>query len=356
MQIQRIGYGIRGFYRIAALGHLWEMTPKDAQNRLKILTFFSKHGMAATLDAFDVSRRTLYRWKAMKTQGSDNPAALDGKSCVPHRKRQPGTSSLVVRQIRDLRRQYPNLGKAKLHVLLTPWCHEQGLPIPSASTIGRIIARATDKMRHTPHRIGPKGQQKTLRRGAQARKPKGLESPPMGLWAVDTIERARDGMRRYLMSFIDPVSRIGLAVALPTKSSANTAKALDALLQGFCIDDASAPTPRSIAFLSDNGSEFKGCFDALLHRHQITHYWTYPRCPKMNAHNERFNRTLQEQFVDYHDDLLFTDINAFNSKLAQWIVQYNTIIPHHSLNMTPPLLYLLNKHPQCQRYWTHTKI
>ncbi len=44
----------------------------------------------------------------------------------------------------------------------------------------------------------------------------------------------------------------------------------------------------------------------------ITHWWTYPRSPKMNAHVERFNRTLQEQFVDYHTDLLFDDLAAFN--------------------------------------------
>ena len=31
----------------------------------------------------------------------------------------------------------------------------------------------------------------------------------------------------------------------------------------------------------------------------------------MNAHNERFNRTIQEQFVDYHEDLLFTDLEGF---------------------------------------------
>lgn len=59
MQIHRVGYGILGFYRVAKLGHLWDMTPK--QERLKVLSFWSKHGMAATMDAFGVSRRTLYR-------------------------------------------------------------------------------------------------------------------------------------------------------------------------------------------------------------------------------------------------------------------------------------------------------
>jgi len=97
----------------------------------------------------------------------------------------------------------------------------------------------------------------------------------MRLWAVDTIGRVRDGMRRYVMSFLDPASRIGLAVALPGKSSTHTASALKALLQGLC-PRGHAPVPRSIAFLSDNGSEFKGCFEALLEHHHLTHYWTYP--------------------------------------------------------------------------------
>ena len=56
MQVQYIGFGIRGFYRVARLGHGWEMTRKDAQERLKILRFFAKHGLAATRDAFGVNR------------------------------------------------------------------------------------------------------------------------------------------------------------------------------------------------------------------------------------------------------------------------------------------------------------
>lgn len=57
----------------------------------------------------------------------------------------------------------------------------------------------------------------------------------------------------------------------------------------------------------------------------------------MNAHNERFNRTIQEQFVDYNDDLLFSDINLFNEKMADWLIGYNTEIPHHSLQMKTPI-------------------
>ena len=70
--------------------------------------------------------------------------------------------------------------------------------------------------------------------------------------------------------------------------------------------------------LTDNGSEFMKNFESELERHHITHWWTYPRSPKMNAHCERFNRTIQENFVDYHEDLLFTDLDGFNQKMADW--------------------------------------
>ena len=44
----------------------------------------------------------------------------------------------------------------------------------------------------------------------------------------------------------------------------------------------------------------------------MTHWHTYPKTPKMNAHCERFNRTLQDEFASYHENLLFTDLPAFN--------------------------------------------
>jgi transposase InsO family protein len=74
----------------------------------------------------------------------------------------------------------------------------------------------------------------------------------------------------------------------------------------------------------------------------------------MNAHAERFNRTIQESFVDYHEELLFTDLALFNCKLADWLVFYNAERPHHSLGQQSPLSFLLQHQPECQRYWTHT--
>jgi len=55
----------------------------------------------------------------------------------------------------------------------------------------------------------------------------------------------------------------------------------------------------------------------------IKRWYTYPKTPKMNAHTERFHRTIQESFVDDHEELLFTDLALFNRKLADWLVFYN---------------------------------
>lgn len=179
MQYQHIGHRIRGFYRVACLGHLWEMTPQDAQQRLKILRFFDKHGLDATRDAYGVSRRTLYRWKKALREAGGNPAALTPKSSAPRCRRTPKADPRLVAEIRRLRSLWPNLGKEKLHAMLGPWCTEQGIKLPSVSTIGRLIARAPDKMRHAPARLDRRGRPRPVRKERKTRKPKGLKTPPM---------------------------------------------------------------------------------------------------------------------------------------------------------------------------------
>ena len=75
----------------------------------------------------------------------------------------------------------------------------------------------------------------------------------------------------------------------------------------------------------------------------------------MNAHNQRFNRTIQENFTDYHQHLLFSDLNAFNQKMAEWLIDYNTKIPHHSLQLLSPVQYLIQQQPECHIWWTYTR-
>jgi transposase InsO family protein len=351
MQTDYLFNAIRGYARFKRFSYLFEMENTEANKRLKIIKFHDKYGLEATIEAFDVSRRTIYRWKTTLKRNKGNTISLTPKSTAPKRIRKPTTPKPIVDEIKKLREKYPNIGKAKLHVILKPWCKENNITLPSESTIGRIIARDKNKMRLFPQRIDSKGRVKPKKKEIKNRKPKNLKTEPMHMWAVDTIQRVTAGMRRYIMTMIDPNSRIAFAVAIPTKHTKHTAKVLEALIDGVTDN---VDINKKFSILSDNGSEFKKEFDALLEQKQLTHYWTYPRSPKMNAHNERFNRTIQEQFVDYNDDLLFSDIDLFNEKMADWLISYNTEIPHHSLQMKTPVEYIIKSYPQYQMLWTNT--
>ena len=63
----------------------------------------------------------------------------------------------------------------------------------------------------------------------------------------------------------------------------------------------------------------------------LKHNFIYPRCPRINGFIERANRTLQEEFIDLHLNLLSEDIDEFNRKLMDYLVWYNTERPHESL-------------------------
>ena len=356
MQTDYLFHGIRGFERFAYYCYRFDMISQEAQRRYKMVLFYEKYGLDATLEAFEISKRTLYRYKALLQKGGNKIESLEPKSKAPKHPRQSTVPTETVAQIKKLREEYPNIGKAKLYHLLKPWCTQHDLPLPSESTIGRVIAGDKNKMRITPLRIDRNGKAKPKKRTFKNRKPKNLKAKPMHLWAVDTIQKVSNGMRRYIMTLVDPNSRIAFAVALPSKHSYHTRRVLEALIDGVIGDVTIATHPKAFAILSDNGSEFMKDFDSLLQEKGLTHYWTYPRSPKMNAHNERFNRTIQEQFVDFNEDLLFTDTQLFNEYLADWLIKYNTQIPHHSLKMKTPVQYLIEKYPECHMLWTNTLV
>ena len=88
MRVQHVGHKIRGFYRVADYALRWGMIAPDAQKRLAILDFWQRHGLAAAGEAFKVSRRTLYLWRAKLKAEGGNVAALVPGSTAPQRRRQ----------------------------------------------------------------------------------------------------------------------------------------------------------------------------------------------------------------------------------------------------------------------------
>ena len=88
--------------------------------------------------------------------------------------------------------------------------------------------------------------------------------------------------------------------------------------------------------LSDNGSEFAGTWDEYAKQQGWRHCYTCPRCPKRSACSERFKRTVQEEFVDYQEDLPSDDRCGFNDCLPEDWQRYNGDRPHRGWGCLTP--------------------
>ena len=119
MQIHRVGYHVKGFWKLNDYAIRYtRMVTDEAKHRAKILLFWEKHGLEATKEAFYIGRSTLFEWKKARVHGEGRMEALN-----PGSKRQKQISRRdwydeVNAEIRRLRKEHPNLGKEKIHIFL----------------------------------------------------------------------------------------------------------------------------------------------------------------------------------------------------------------------------------------------
>ena len=350
--------GIKGFVtvynRAVRYGY---MITAEAKRRLKILEHWKKHGLQSTIDAFEVSERTLWDWKARLNMGGGKPETLNPKSKAPKEKRKRLWDAQILEEIKRLRGAdvHPNLGAEKLHPLLLDFCDAIGIPrCPKPITIERLIVDMGG-LRTFPEKVTRFGKIKKANRRKVLRKPKDLiPTYPGHVLALDTIEKQRNGRRMYILTAIDIYTRTTFAIATKSHSSKTFAHFFFLIIQMF---------PYEIKHvLTDNGSEFKKYLNQLLKQNKITHYHTFPKTPKMNAHCESFNGTIQEEFVDYHVNLLFDDTTKFNEKMRGYLEFYNTKRVHYAFkNRKAPLEvltaseYYVKKLPvECRNGWGYS--
>ncbi len=329
-----------------------DMITKIAERRYRILIFWQKYGLEAVQEAFGVKRRTLFNWKASWLRGDKKVEALNPMSRSPKTKRKRLWDERIVHELKRLRLLYPNLGKDKLYPLIAEFCEPLSIKYPKIKTIGRLI-KDMGGLRRFPQKVSHFGKIKKINRQKVLRKPKDFEALfPGHCVALDTFEEIKHGMRRYVITFEDIHTRFGFALGTSSHASLAAAEFFKLCIQVF---------PYPITFvLTDNGSEFKKNFAEELKRLHLVHYHTYPRTPKMNAHAERFNRTVQEEFSNFHKDLLFADIKKFNELLAGWLLFYNLKRVHHAFkNKQSPIQFMLSLPLQtlpaeCKRGWPYT--
>jgi transposase InsO family protein len=331
------------------------MTTDEAKRRLKILVHWERYGMESTLHAYAVKRRTLYEWKRLFNEGGKRVEALNPRSRAPSQKRVRAWDQQIIAEIKRVREVRPNLGKYKLYPLLATYVEQHDLgECPKPSTIGRIL-KDLGGLRTTPTKITNTGRVKPQQRQKVRRKPKGFHATyPGHCVAVDTVEKQRNGRRRYILTAIDLYTRTTFALGTHSHSSLTAA-------HFFSLVQTLFPYPIDTV-LTDNGSEFKRYFRQLMKTHGITHYHTYPKTPKMNACVESFNGTLQAEFVDFHVTDLFTDISTFNTALHEYLTFYNTERVHSAFQNKYTPFAVLSRSPyyveqlpeECKNGWTQS--
>ncbi len=344
--------GIKGFITVYnnAIRYRYMITEK-AKHRTKVLIFWEKHGLEAALDAFPVKRSILFLWKKKLRESGGKFESLNNQSRVPKNKRQriiePKVSDFIIGQ----RKIYPRLGKEKLAVLL----RDEEIANYSSSTVGRIIIDLKKKGR-LPQRTrlsfyaktGNILERKTVKRRKLRRKDYKPEKEG-DLLQLDTIVNFINGIKRYVITAIDLKSDFAFAYGYTSSSSNSTRDFFQKLETVFPFQIKRIQT--------DNGSEFENHFRDYAEQKKIIHFHNYPRCPKMNAYVERFNRTLREEFLNYYKQTLAYDLNKFNYKLIDYLLWYNTKRPHWSLGLISPLKFIIsNLMPrESNMLWTDTK-
>lgn len=320
-----------------------------AEFRLKVIEFHKIYGTKATVDAFSVSKPTIYRWRKKLADSSGRLESLIPYSTVPKRKRAMTTNFKIVEFIKSLREQYGHIGKEKIKPLLDEYCVKEKIKTISVSTIGKVIKRynlypKTKRIYHNPTHHHSKAKLSYKTKVKRSPKPAGL-----GYIEIDTIVKFVCGIKLYILNALDVNLKFQFSYGYTRLNSQNSLDFIRKLELVY-------PIQNGIKIIqTDNGLEFMGDFDNYLKRKNIRHLFIYPRCPKINGFIERANRTLQEEFINGLEEYVLEGIDEFNSRLIDYLIWYNTKRVHKSLGNVSPINHLLKILPQeSQMYVTYT--
>lgn len=145
------------------------------------------------------------------------------------------------------------------------------------------------------------------------------------LLQVDTIHlMGPDGVRIYIYTLIDLYSRWAYAEVVSRISAQTSVE--------FVLRAQELASFRFEVIQTDHGSEFSTWFTNALRRINAIHRHSRVRQSNDNAHVERFNRTLQEECLDYVPH----NILAYRKALNEYLPYYNTERLHMGINYQTP--------------------
>jgi transposase InsO family protein len=295
------------------------LSPK-ARLRLEwIILYETKFNRNAALTCryFGIARKTFYHW--YNRFDDTNLTTLENGDHTPHTTRAPEYTPLEERRVLELRRKYPTAGRDKLVVL---YLEDYGEAIKPWS-MRRIVH---DRKLYAKRAVKNK-RQRVQSKVVRKKRITELQKKPFPgfLIEVDTIVFYDYGTKRYLVTAVDYASRLALGYMYATKSSRNAADFLKRLYLLF---------GRIENIHIDNGSEFQCEFEKAAEKLGVILYHARPHTPQDKPLIERFNGTIQQEYIDLGN--YTTDVEEFNRNLVEWLVYYNFKRPHHSLGLKRP--------------------
>ena len=295
---------------------------KSAKQRLKWMDYYRQCGNAAkTCRYFGISRKTFHKWH--KLYHPQDLTTLEEKSRRPKQLRQWQVTREEESRVKALRKKYIRYGKEKLKVIYQRE-HHQAI---SSWKIQRVIER--HQLYYSP--VKNYRQQAKRRRNQPKKRITELQREKRTgfLIALDTIVIHAYGQKRYILTGIDTHAKISFARMYPGHGSyyaADFLKRMHYLLDG-----------RIENIQTDNGSEFAKYFELAAQQLNLNRYYSRVKTPKDNAFDERFNRTLEDEFIALGH--LTSDCAIFNKELTEWLIEYNFYRPHQTLNYLTPIQF-----------------
>lgn len=274
---------------------------------------------------FGISSRTFYLWQDRFTK--QGVRGLEDRSRKPHRMRSSMIPRETITLVTQLRRAHPTWSKHKISVILK----RDHQVILSPSTVNRIFHRYQlfwpSPM--TNHR-------KALRRWAIERKraPKDLKTASAGsLVEIDVKYLTVFGTTFYQFTAVDTCTRIKF-IRVYTRRTAKRGRAF--------LEELFASFPFPVRHIqSDNGGEFLADCHQFLEEHGITHYFSYPQCPRQQGHVERAIQSDEYEFWMWGN--LASTVEELNHKADGWVRTWNTYRPHEALQQLTPMAYYHKK-------------
>jgi len=96
----------------------------------------------------------------------------------------------------------------------------------------------------------------------------------------------------------------------------------------------------------DGASEFAAEFEQACAEKGIHLFVLPPRSPKLNGHVQRAQRTHTKDTKEFYDLYMGElDLKIVNKALLDWEYFYNTLRPHHLLDLLSPAEYLYKHDP-----------